>query len=612
MAKAAKATVALMKKRNPNFIDQNTSKKNETLNAPPASSKKTQKNHMTCLGWIDRNERQHQFVVRPFHKDLDIVIFLKKADLRNHDLKMHAIVRVALRRLKGHTYEGSVLEVFESLDDAELERQIVVENHGIPTIFSERVLKDAEEARNFRPGKRVDLTHSTIVTIDGETAKDFDDAIGVERTKEGNFRITVSIADVSHYVREGTALNNEALLRATSVYLPQFCYPMLPEILSNDLCSLVPYEERPTLTCEMVLEKNGSVSKSKIYPSIIRSQARLTYTTVAKFIETGKAEPISPKIATMLEAAVEASQILRKSRSDRGALDLDLPEAEIVCDKFGNPLKIGHSDRNEAHKVIEDLMILANEQVSEAIEEKGFPSVYRIHEDPDPLKLDRLRKIAKKWGFTISDKRGLVDSLQGYLDSVRGHQSEKTLVVSLLRSLKQAQYSPTNLGHFGLASKSYCHFTSPIRRYPDLMIHRILRKSDFLKSSEPPYDFERLEQISKTSSEHERRAFLAERDLEDMKKCRFMQPMLGKTFDAVITSVKSFGFFVEIMDFPVEGLVPVRTLPYDDWNVDELETTLKGYRKKGEFSLGDVIKVQLSEVDRYRAKLTFRLVKGAR
>lgn len=567
---------------------------------------------MTCLGWIDRLERKHQFVVRPFHKDLDIIILLKKSDVRNDDVKMHRIVRVALRRLKRQTYEGHIIERFPSLDDAELERQIVVENHGIPTEFSDRALKDAEEARNFRLGKRIDLTHATIVTIDGETAKDFDDAICVERTNEGGFRALISIADVSHYVKEGTALNSEALIRATSVYLPQFCYPMLPEVLSNDLCSLVPYEDRPTLTCEVLLDKRGGIIKSKIYASLIRSQARLTYTTVGRFIETGRAEGISPKIAHMLESAVELSRILRKSRTDRGALDLDLPESEIICDSEGAPLKIAKIERNEAHRVIEDLMILANEQVSEAIEKKGFPSMYRIHEDPDPLKVDRLRKIAKKWGFTISEKRGLVDSLQRYLDSVRGHESEKTLVVSLLRSLKQAQYSPTNLGHFGLASESYCHFTSPIRRYPDLMIHRILRKSDFLKSPEAPYHFDHLEQIARTSSEHERRAFLAERDLEDMKKCRFMQPFVGKPFDAVITSVKNFGFFVELMQFPVEGLVPLRTLPIDDWYVDDLETTLRGYRRKGEFSLGDLVKVQLIDVDRYRAKLTFKLLNNSK
>jgi len=521
---------------------------------------------------------------------------------------MHTIVRVALSRLKGQTFEGKVLEVFPSLDDPELERAIVAEAHGIPTEFSDKALSDADEARSLKDGKRADLSHATIVTIDGETAKDFDDAIGVEKTKEGHFLLTVSIADVSHFVQEGSSLNNEAYQRATSVYLPNFVYPMLPEQLSNDLCSLVPNQERLTLTCEILIDNAGTVLKTRIYPSKIKSQARLTYTLVNKVIE-GETKLVAPKISAMLLLAHELSLKVRKSRNERGALDLDLPESQIHVDKFGDVIAIKTVERNEAHRLIEDFMILANEQVSEAIEAKGYPSVFRVHENPDPLKLERLRQVVRHWGFTISDKKGLVPSLQGYLDSVRGHQSEKILVTSLLRSLKQAQYSPTNVGHFGLGSKSYCHFTSPIRRYPDLMIHRILRRSDFLKNTEAPYTFEKLEEMSKVCSENERRAFLAERDLQDIKKCRFMSSFVGKFYDAVIVSVKSFGLFIEVMDYPVEGLIPLRHLPRDDYSPDELETCLSGFRgQKNKFWLGDRVKVQLADVDRFRRQITFRFV----
>lgn len=522
---------------------------------------------------------------------------------------MHTIVRVALSRLKGQTFEGKVLEVFPTIDDPELERAIVAEAHGFPTEFSDKALEDAEQARNLPEGKRSDLTHAAIVTIDGETAKDFDDAIGVEKTKEGNFLLTVSIADVSHFVREGTSLNNEAYQRATSVYLPNFVYPMLPERLSNDLCSLVPNQERMTLTCEMLINPEGTVLKTRIYPSKIKSQARLTYTLVSQVIEDKKTDLVSPKIGNMLLLAHELSLKVRKSRNDRGALDLDLPESQMHVNEFGDVVAIKTAERNEAHRLIEDFMILANEQVSEAIEKKGYPSLFRVHENPDPLKLERLKQVVKHWGFTISEKKGMVPALQGYLDSVRGHQSEKILVTSLLRSLKQAQYSPTNVGHFGLGSQSYCHFTSPIRRYPDLMIHRILRRSDFLKKDEAPYAFEKLEEMAKVCSENERRAFLAERDLQDIKKCRFMAPFVGRFYDAVIVSVKSFGLFIEVMDYPVEGLIPLRNLPRDDYSPDELETCLSGYRgQKNKFWLGDRLKVQLTDVDRFRRQITFRFV----
>jgi len=596
----------LMRKRKPNFILKNTSNKNAALKSTPTSSKKTQKNHTTCLGWIDRSENRHHLLLRPFDKDLDIHILLKRSELKNHDVKMHTIVRVALRRLKGQTFEGKIVETFPSIDDPELERAIVVEKHALPTEFSDRANEDAERARELRAGKRIDLTHATIVTIDGETAKDFDDAIGVEKTAEGHFLLTVSIADVSHFVREGTALNDEAYLRATSVYLPNFVYPMLPERLSNDLCSLVPQQERLTLTCEMLIDTNGQVIKSRIYPSKIKSQARLTYTLVAEILKTRDETLTAPKIAKMLFHAEELAQIVRRNRTDRGSLDLDLPEPELIIEKNGDVSGVRYSERNEAHRLIEDFMILANEQVSEAIEKKGYPSIYRVHEIPDPLKMDRLKQVVRHWGFTLSDKKDLVGSLQSYLDSVRGHKNEKILVTSLLRSLKQAQYSANNVGHFGLGSESYTHFTSPIRRFPDLMIHRILRKSDFLKSSDVPYAADRLEEISRVCSERERRAFLAERDLEDIKKTRFMADKVGRSFSAVVVSVKSFGLFVELEDYPVEGLIPLRLLPRDEYFVDELETCLKGYKGKNRYWLGDTMKVQLIEADRMRSRITFK------
>lgn len=563
---------------------------------------------MTILGWIDRSPRRHYFSLRPFVKDFDALILLKNDDLKKNDVGMHAIVRVSLQRAKGNTYEGTIVEAFSSMDDRELELSIIQESHGFPLEFAEATLQDAEAVRSLKPGQRVDLTSDVTVTIDGETAKDFDDAIAVKKLSNGNFNIKVSIADVSHYVLPGSALDQEAFERGTSIYFPGFCVPMLPERLSNDLCSLVPHQDRLTLTCEMEVSPSCEIVESSIYPSVINSKARLTYTTVSKVIEKGEKGLVDENIEKMLHTAFELSKIVRKERFDRGALDLDMPEMEIEVNEAGEVVRTYIAVRNEAHRLIEDFMILANECVSESIEEKGFPAIFRVHEDPDPIKIEALQVMVKRWGFTISQKENLVDSLQNYLDSVRGHQDEKILVVSLLRSLKQAQYSASNVGHFGLGSESYCHFTSPIRRYPDLMVHRILRNSDFLKSKEAPYDHETLSEISTRCSETERRAFLAERDMEDMKKARFLEDKVGQTFEGIITSVKNFGMFVEILPFMVDGMIPVRELPPDFWEVDELNTCIRGRRTRKEFWLGDRVQVQISSVNRLERRVALRFV----
>jgi ribonuclease R len=597
-----------MKKRKLNFINKNTSSSNDSLKDRSRSSKKTQKNQTSILGWIDRSHRRRSFVVQPFDKDFSHPIFLRNDDIKNFNCELHTIVRVGLTRLKNNEYEGRILETFVSLDDPVLEIAITQEKHGFPIEFSSHVLEDAEKGKALlsKPGKRRDLTRCTTVTIDGETAKDFDDAISIERLSNGNFDLKVSIADVSFFVREGSALDREALRRGTSIYFPDRAVPMLPEVLSNNLCSLVPNEPRFTLTCEMEVSSKGKIIRSSIYPSIIKSAARLTYTIAASVIENDGKHFVAPEIEKLIRDAHELSLNVRKARKMKGGLDLDLPEAQLKVDSAGNVTSIVFAERNEAHRLIEDFMILANEAVSEAIERAGYASIFRVHEDPDPLKIERLQKVIRHWGFKLADKKDLIDALQNYLESVRGHANEKMLVVSLLRSLKQAQYSASNVGHFGLGSDSYCHFTSPIRRYPDLMVHRILRNSDFLKSAASPYPFEKLEEIAGSCSETERRAFLAERDVEDMKKVRFMEAFVGKEFDGIVTTVKNFGVFVEIFPHTVEGLIPIRVLPHDFWQTDELETTLTGRRSKIKLKLGDRIRIQVSDVDRLKRQITFR------
>ncbi len=430
-------------------------------------------------------------MLHPFNKEFPHTIVLKDSEIKKFNCKLHGIVRVNARRQKGHTWEGQIVSAFESLDDVKLELAIVAENHGLPTEFPESILHQSEELQNRAPGKRKDLTQCVTVTIDGETAKDFDDAISVERIDRNTYNLKVSIADVSHYVRPGDPIDKEAYLRGTSVYFPGFCVPMLPEILSNHLCSLVPYKERCTLTCEMVINKRGEIQKSTIYPSLIKSQARLTYTQVGAFLEKGTRGLFTREIEEMLEVAAELSLALREKRKRLGALDLDLSETEMEVDDTGDVIRLGSSIRNEAHRLIEDFMVTANEGVSAEIEKRNYSSIFRIHETPDPEKMRLLESILKTWGFRMDLSTNTSHQLQKFLVDVRGHSQEKSLIVSVLRSMKKAIYSPSNVGHFGLGSESYCHFTSPIRRYPDLVVHRLLKAfSPLSRPHDPPHTSE--------------------------------------------------------------------------------------------------------------------------
>lgn len=555
------------------------------------------------MGWIARSPRRHQYVVHPFIKDFPADIFIDKREIKKHEIKLHTIVRAEIRRTKDKNYIARVEEFFPSLDDPDLELQIIAETHGFPTRFSKASLQNAEQNASRKDYKRIDLRSETLVTIDGETAKDFDDAICVQKIDENKFRLLVCVADVSYYVDAGSALDREAYDRGTSIYFPGMVVPMLPEVLSNHICSLIPHQERYALACEMLISKHGDLMDTKIYPATIQSKARLTYTQVANYYD-GKTEVFPPGVAEMLSEARELSQILQESRYRKGYLDLGLPETEIEVNRFGDVLKIRFAERSFAHRLIESFMVIANEAISSSIERKGFPSIYRVHEQPDPVKLKRFAAIVKHWGFKLPSKLDIKE-MQNFLIRIKGHAQEKLLALSLLRFLKQAQYTAVNVGHFGLGSESYCHFTSPIRRYPDLIIHRILRKSKFLKRSRLPYPYDKLEEMALRCSELEQRAAQAERDMKDLKKARFMASYVGENFDAYIISIKDFGIFVEIAPFGVEGLIPLRSLPFDRWQLDENEFELYGHKTKKRFRLGDRLKVRLTEVDRLKRQITF-------
>ncbi len=556
------------------------------------------------LGWIDRSHRRRSFFVQPFVEDFPGTILLREPDIRKFKCRLHTIVRFTLRRQKANTYLAELVDTYESFDDPALEVEAISEKHGLPTEFSEAVQSDALRSEAFRPGQRKDLTHCIFVTIDGESAKDFDDAVSVSKTS-GGYHLLVAIADVSHFVRPNTALDQEAYQRGTSVYFPGICIPMLPEKLSNDLCSLVPHKNRYVLVADMHLNNAGEITRSSVYPATIQSRARLTYTLVGAFLDNKQRGLMPEAVETMLDQSAELFDILLSRRNRGGALDLDLPESEIEVNEKGDVLRIGPSVRNTSHRLIEQFMVKANEAVSDLIEKKGYPSIYRVHEDPDPLKMEDLRKMLANWGFRMNLKGPLAPELQKFLCEVKGHPAEKALVVSLLRSLKKAIYSEKNIGHFGLGSESYCHFTSPIRRYPDLLIHRILRDSQFLQNKTGPLSADSLHLMAEHCSLVERRAFLASRDLEDIKKCRFMEPQVGNSFDGFISSIQPFGVFVEIEPYGLEGLIPLRYLPGDGLYYDESRSQLLSRRSKLSFSLGDRLRVRLSDVHRLRRQITF-------
>ncbi len=444
------------------------------------------------------------------------------------------------------------------------------------------------------------MRHLPFVTIDGDDAKDFDDAVCAEKLPDGHIRVWVAIADVSHYVLPHSALDREAYERATSVYFPGRVLPMLPEILSNDLCSLKPNEDRLALVAEWELDKNGETLRENFYPAVFQSNARLTYTLVRKLLvdQEPPLRQAMQKLLPMLEIVSEAAERLKKLKTKRGSIDFDLPEPEIILDMTGGIEHIEKSERNWSHMIIEELMIAANEAVARFLTDKKVGCVYRAHDGPDPEKIRNFYKVAQRLGykghfrFPVSNQT-LVDILRFFKD----HPESRMINILLLRSMAQAVYSANNIGHFGLASDCYCHFTSPIRRYPDLIVHRLLKQALFSKTSaRAPERPSVLEEMASHCSKMERRAMEAEREMLALHAALFMQSKVGEVCEGIIAHVTKFGFFVELLDYFVEGLVPIQNLPGDYYVFDEEHLCLKGKKQKKVFKIGDKVKIEVSEV----------------
>jgi ribonuclease R len=514
--------------------------------------------------------------------------------------------------------QGELLQVMGSPDDPEVHAQSVIFRYGLTTKFPEAVHREIA-ASSFAIGaeevaRRADLRELPIVTIDGETARDFDDAVFVRRQGD-HYELFVAIADVAHYVRPDSPLDQEAYSRATSVYFPDRAISMLPEALSNGICSLNPDEDRLTKTACMKINLHGEVIGSRFFDSVIRSHARMTYTEVRKILVDKDSECTSryADLVEQFKLMEKIALLLYEQRRNRGNLDFDLPEAEIILDLQGMPENIVRAERNIAHRIIEEFMIAANEAVARHLRDHDLPLLYRVHEGPDQEALEAIAPFLLSLGYRLPLKKEKIAPLeiQSLLESARGKPEERLLNRVLLRSMKQAIYQPENIGHFGLASSCYTHFTSPIRRYPDLIVHRMLDNAlvgEKLKPNQREDLLRYLQEAGKHTSERERHAMDAEREMLDLKKAQFMMNKMGDEFTGFINSLASFGFFVELDDYFIEGLVKLSSLTDDEYDYYEKEYVIKGRRRGKKYRLGDIVRVKVARINAFRSEIDFELV----
>ncbi len=502
---------------------------------------------------------------------------------------------------------GKVTEILGDPDDPDVEIEVLVRKFNLPLLFPTDVQKAAEAVPDTVSEAeikgRTDLRGKTLVTIDGETAKDFDDAVGVKKDDDG-FTLYVSIADVSHYVTPGSALDTEAYERSTSVYFPDRCVPMLPERLSNGICSLNPKVDRLTMTAELSFNSSGEVTKRKFYKSIIRSKERLTYTVVNHILNGDElATKRYSNVARDILLMGELATLLAEGRKREGSIDFDLPEPQIIIDIEGQIEDIVRSERNAAHRLIEEFMLAANKAVALEFSRPELPFIYRIHAEPNAEKITDFMEFIAAFGCVGPPRSkgpgGLHKYFQAVLKDFEDKPAERLVNHVLLRSMQKAEYSASNTGHFGLAFTDYTHFTSPIRRYPDLIVHRLLTK--FLTKK---YDSKlqeeyaaRLPVVATHTSAMERRAMEAEREITDLKKAQFMKDKVGNTYDGFVSGVTGFGVFVELTEYFVEGLVHITTLLDDYYIFMEKEHYLIGENTKRVFRVGDPVKIVIKSVD---------------
>lgn len=550
---------------------------------------------------------------------INIAVSIPKKACQGAQTGDQVIVEITRWPERGKKAEGKVLKILGKIGAPGVDVLTVMATHQLPSDFTPAVVEAAERIPALISPEelngRQDLRQLAIVTIDGEDAKDLDDAVHVEAIGPGVFRLGVHIADVSHYVRENNPLDQEARQRGTSVYLVDRVIPMLPHRLSNGICSLTQGEDRLTFSATMDIDSSGRIIRYEIFPSVIRVRTRLSYTIVRQILAEKDAklrEQYAP-LVPMLEVMEQLAASLRQKRIRRGAIDFDLPEIKVILDDQGRTLRLEKRVRSVAESIIEEFMLAANETIAEHMSNREIPFVYRVHADPDPEKMAKLADLLRSFGQRVGtwiDVKPM--DLQKALAGMEGRPEEKMVSTLMLRSLKQARYEAENSGHFGLAAKFYTHFTSPIRRYPDLIVHRLLRETlaGPLPAKRREQLLQLLPQIAADSSDRERAATEAERESVDMKTAEYMEQFIGEQFPAIVSGVTGFGFFVELEN-GVEGLVHISSMEDDYYQYIEDQHCLLGDRLKKRFRIGDPVTVQLIKASAMERNLDFVLSSDA-
>ena len=574
------------------------------------------KREVTRVVGLFQENKSFGFVV-PDDKKFNQDIFIPKRFFSGAKNDDKVVCEITVWPQENRKPEGKIIEVLGQKGERGVEIDSIIRAHGLPEEFPKKVIDEANHVadQDLRDeiARRLDIRDINIFTIDGEDAKDLDDAISIEELPNGNYKLGVHIADVTHYVKEKSKLDKEALKRATSVYLVDKVIPMLPKQLSNGVCSLNPFEDKLTLSCFMEIDSEGKVVNSDIAETVINSKARMTYTEVSDILEKDD-EKLKQTFAAQVDDFIKAeklARILMKRRQRRGAIDFDFPEAKIILNGNGEVVDIKHYERRISNKMIEEFMLVANETVAEHFYWLQLPFVYRIHETPSAEKMEDLKKFIATFGYTIKGDMENVHpkEIQGIVEKIKGTKEEESISTIALRSMKQAKYSPQCIGHFGLAAKYYCHFTSPIRRYPDLQIHRIIKEqlNNKINNKRQEQLAHIVEYASTQSSERERAAELAERDVHDFYKACYMADKVGQEFEGVVSSVTSFGMFVELEN-TVEGLIRLANMRDDYYIFDQEKYTIIGERTHKTFKIGDTVKIQVENVNVDFREIDFRLI----
>lgn len=554
--------------------------------------------------------------VLPFDRKLTQNVLVKKGvkrDAQSGDIVQVKIHREAIPKAPDYMPEGDIIDVLGDPETPGIEVEVAVRKFDIPHQWPKNLLKDSKklaEKKLTLHGGRQDITHLPLVTIDGEDAKDFDDAVFCEPKKRGGWTLTVAIADVSYYVTPGSALDVVARERGNSTYFPGMVIPMLPEILSNELCSLKPNVPRYCVACEMQISAKGDITRYTFYRALMESKARLTYTEVAEIVNGHKV--LSQKYESLvpaLESLRSLYEVLHAKRRQRGAIDFDTIETKILFDKQNKIQSIIPTERNIAHKMIEECMLAANVCAAKFIEGHKYPGIFRVHERPPADKLTALKTFLAECGLDLGGRETPnANDFSKLMERIKGREDRHVIETVMLRSLSQAQYSTENVGHFGLAYESYTHFTSPIRRYPDLLVHRAILTLVKEPKQKSKVDVDALEHIALQCSQTERRSDEATRDAAMALKCHYMQDKVGECFRGVISGVASFGLFVELKDIFVEGLIHVTALSNEYFQYDPTHHRMVGERTRKVYRLGDPVDVMVVRVDIEAKKIDLELV----